>query len=266
MPAQRSRRLPAATRALVAGETFDLDFRPSSYWDDVGPVASILRDIKGERRREIIAEVLRTGPPDVPDEMLSSALSYDLRTFVGQLHPTFMGGEYLPDLDRGATEIARIVLQSTTMDVYSIRGRRIGKGKQVGRIRFDIVDEYGSHYHVSPRSAHGPLSLGEIIRLIDTARADEEAYIHSNYVLNICQFQWQNDPNAEGAFNATRFVSVESMVYPQLGNYYEALKREWAASKGVVWAFDGAQWAMDAGAMGLEDKDKQALEGKEPWQ
>jgi hypothetical protein len=220
----------------VAGETFDLDFRPGSYWDDADPVAAILRDIKGERRRQLVADALRGGDDDIPEEMLRSALSEDDRTHWGRAHPTFMGGEYLPDLPGGATEIARIVLQSTLMDVFSLRARRVARGKHAGRLRFDVVDEYRTRYR---------LSLGEVIRLVDTVRGKDEEYIHSNYVLNFCEWQWENDRNAECAYNATRFVSVHSSVYPELSSYYEALKREWSHTKGVVWAFDGTRWDVD---------------------
>lgn len=262
----RPRRPPAATRALVAGETFDLDFRPASYWDDVDPVAAILRDIKGERRREAVAEALRAGLPDVPDEMLASALSRGLRTAVSHVHPTCMGGEYLPDLGPGWTEIARVVLASTTMDVYSLRARRVSRGTKAGRLCFHMVDEYKTEYTIAPRSSSRPLSLGDLIHLIDTVDEDGSEPRHPNYILNICAWQIDGSGSPEDAYRATQFVSVESIVYPQLGDYYEALQREWAESKGVVWAFDGIRWVMDAGAMGLETADEQEQDEKEPWQ
>lgn len=242
---RRRLRVPTESRALVAGEAFDLDFRPGSYWDDTDPMAAILRDIKGEARRHLVAEALLRGDDDIPDEMLRSALSEDDRTRWGYTHPVFMGGEYLPDLAGGATEIARIVLQSTLMDVSSLRARRVTRGKHSGRLRFDFVDEYATRYRLSTRYADGPLSLGEVIRLIDNARGKDNEYIHSSSVLNFCEWQWENDQNSECAYNATRFVSVHSSVYPDLGRYYEALKREWSHTKGVVWAFDGTQWDVD---------------------
>jgi len=39
------------------------------------------------------------------------------------IHPSFMGGEYLPDYRRDEIEIARIELESTTSDVISVRAR-----------------------------------------------------------------------------------------------------------------------------------------------
>lgn len=38
-----------------------------------------------------------------------------------KFHPSFVGGEYLPDYKANEVQIARIELQSTTTDVISIR-------------------------------------------------------------------------------------------------------------------------------------------------
>lgn len=55
------------------------------------------------------------------DEKADQGFIDNLTNFWG---PSWMGGEYLPDSEPGEVEIARIVLQSTTMDVFSIRARR----------------------------------------------------------------------------------------------------------------------------------------------
>ena len=54
------------------------------------------------------------------------------------IHPSFMGGEYLPDYGRDEVEIARIELDSTTSDVINVRAQPRGK-----RIRYSVCDEYG---------------------------------------------------------------------------------------------------------------------------
>ena len=63
----------------------------------------------------------------------------------------FMGGEYLPKLEKGEVEIARISLRSVTADQISARARRIG-----AQIEYAIVDEYGDSsvitYRVQPRT------------------------------------------------------------------------------------------------------------------
>ena len=66
----------------------------------------------------------------------------------GRLHPSNMGGEYLPLLRKGEVEIARISLQSVTADQISIRARRLSK-----RIGYRIVDEYEMGYVCRPASS-----------------------------------------------------------------------------------------------------------------
>ena len=84
----------------------------------------------------------------------------------GRFHPSNLGGEYLPRLRKGEVEIARISLESTTADQISVRARRLGR-----RIGYRVVDEYGSDfatYVCHPASSASPLSLGELIALIET--------------------------------------------------------------------------------------------------
>jgi hypothetical protein len=59
------------------------------------------------------------------------------RLALGRLHPSFMGGEYLPDRRDTEVEIARINIDSTTSDVTSVYAKA---GKD--RIRYRVVDEY----------------------------------------------------------------------------------------------------------------------------
>ena len=54
----------------------------------------------------------------------SPSLTEDERNRFGAIHPSFMGGEYLPDCNPSETEIARVKLRSTTQDLISIRATR----------------------------------------------------------------------------------------------------------------------------------------------
>ena len=110
--------------------TIDGAFRPASYWDPAGPAQA--------------------------DHLAK-----------GELPPSWMDGEYLPDYLPGEVEIARIVLESVTQDVVSIRARRRGS---VRRIVYRVVDQFGSEFDFSPRSSRRPLSHGRLARLIDTLR------------------------------------------------------------------------------------------------
>ena len=106
-----------------------------------------------------------------------------------------MGGEYLPPLRKGEVEIARISLESTTADQISVRARRVGE-----RIRYRIVDEYEFKYVCHPASSDSPLSLRDLIGLMESAsdggsiifpilamnsrdsRSDELADVHHRHV------------------------------------------------------------------------------------
>jgi hypothetical protein len=60
------------------------------------------------------------------DSLLADTLDTDTRVSLGRIHPSFMGGEYLPNYDRSEVEIARIEFESTTCDVFSLRARPFG--------------------------------------------------------------------------------------------------------------------------------------------
>ena len=105
-------------------EQFDLNYRPDTYWPD--------------------------------------ALDEEQRRYWGALHPHCMGGEYLPELEPGDVEIARISLASVTSDQISIRAPHAGD-----RIRYAVRDEYDTDFELAFSESERPLTLGEFIALID---------------------------------------------------------------------------------------------------
>jgi hypothetical protein len=125
----------------------DYEFRPKSFWTAAShPLAAILRNVKGRNRREMIWDYFETGKLDqLSDELLKDTLSDEARASLGKIHPTFMGGEYLPNYGRQEVEIARIELASTTSDVISLRARPSGS-----RIKYRVVDEYQTEFLPPP--------------------------------------------------------------------------------------------------------------------
>ena len=108
----------------------DYDFRPSSYWDPSDPLMAALANVNGTKRRQMIRHYWQEGRlEDLDPNLLVSELNDEVRQQLGQIHPSFMGGEYLPHYLIGEVEIARICLQSTTSDVISIRARPTDDGK-----------------------------------------------------------------------------------------------------------------------------------------
>ena len=156
-PERPKRRLP---------EGVDLNFRPSSYW--AWPTA-ISPNIKGEQRRKWLKDAVSgRGTPleEFPPGFFADSLEEPARQLVGRIHPSFMGGEYLPDYRRGEVEIARVSLRSTTGDVMSVRARPLKRG-----VGYRVVDEYPDMHvwRCWPKTSQVPLTLRGMIRLLDTA-------------------------------------------------------------------------------------------------
>jgi hypothetical protein len=101
----------------------DYQFRLESYWAPApNPLEAALRNVKGRNRREMIRDYHEAGNLDqLGNSLLADTLNEQSRKNLGLIHPTFMGGEYLPDYRRSEVEIARIELESTTSDVISLR-------------------------------------------------------------------------------------------------------------------------------------------------
>ena len=80
----------------------DYDFRPESFWETaLDPLAAILRNVKGSNRRKMIRDYYAAGKLDeLCNELLNDTLDEEARTRLEQIHPSFMGGEYLPNYRR----------------------------------------------------------------------------------------------------------------------------------------------------------------------
>ncbi len=210
---------------------FDLDFRPN-YWDPpTDPIAAITRNVKGQLRRQMIAEIVSGsagGRAEVPEALLPDSL--DEPNLLGRQHPWFMGGEYLSDYLPGEIEIARIVLQSVTMDVTSVRARPDGR-----LIRYRLVDEYPDigPFEVldGPTISARPLTFGGMVTLLDSIRPNPDAW---GKVTSQSYVEFIRDRNT-GSYSdldlMARFVTVESSLYPQLRAFFDLRARLWLARK-----------------------------------
>jgi hypothetical protein len=116
-----------------------------------------------------------------------------------------------------------VVLQSSTQDVFSLRARRVGKKRPVIRYRF--VDEYEETFTLQRDRSSRPLTMGEVIALIDSVEAAEMELAYEGFVETWVLQQLEQDDTVD---DALAFVSVESELYPQLQAYYEARLREFA--------------------------------------
>jgi hypothetical protein len=201
-------------------EGIDYGQRPASYWEESDVLASLLRNVKGRERREMIRCYWEQGRLEELDPaLLQDALSEDVRERLGRIHPMFMGGEYLPDYKAEEVEIARVELESVTSDVISIRARR---GRR--RIVYRVVDEYGSEFSQPQKTGTAPFTLAGLVRFLDCCwQADGPGGIILGY----------NEMNLDGGTDRERyrhFTRVCSEFYPQLEAHYEHVFEDWVAA------------------------------------
>lgn len=194
--------------------------RPQSYWDDQDLPRALLRNVKGTQRRLMITDYWKQGRlPELHEELLKDTLSEDVRERLGRIDLAFMGGEYLPDYKATEVEIARMELASTTSDVISIRAMRDPEG-----IRYRIVDEYETEFRQPFETSHRPLSLQQLIELIEVS---DDPHVTGSLALAY------NDMNAEGSSRAAMrdFTVITSEFYPQLYEHFEHVFDDWVSEE-----------------------------------
>lgn len=199
----------------------DLSFRPRSYFWPLPLATHLLARIKGAERKAALQELIAAGQlAEVPAFLANSSLSDTDRTALGSLHPAFLGGEYLPELQPGEVEIARITIASTTQDVTSVYARR---GKR--RIYYRVVDDYEGETLAErrTRTSRNPLTLGEL-----------EAFFNQAWsIFDVLEMNF-----ADSGYDLRRVlsfvVSVESSFYPQIQTLYLERIATWATERRAV--------------------------------
>lgn len=183
--------------------------RPSSYWVDPNPLAAILRNVKGARRRKLLARRWSEGNLlAVPAELLGESLSADAIARLERIDRSFGGGETLPGYLPFETEIARIEIEWETIDVISLRAR-----PAKGRIRYRMLDAAGTVFEMSLKSSREPLTLRKLIEFLETSSCIGISFGSSFEGVRI---RARENPEILGAVPV-----VSSCFYPQLAVHYE---------------------------------------------
>ena len=191
-------------------------FRPASYWEDLDPLSAILRNVTGENRRQMITDNWNAGKLEELDPaLLNDVLDDAARQRLGRIHPSFMGGEYLPGYLPGEVEIARICLRSTTSDVISLRARPNETG-----IAYRIADEYEGNFSLPITQSKRPLTLAELVRQFEHV---EHGWFHELEHDGGLALGY-NNMNAEDLRNFTRITST---LYRQLEGHFECVYDDW---------------------------------------
>ncbi len=202
---------------------FDPSFRPTTYWLFSDVSRRSLATVRGERERFALAALAS----DSYTEYMES-LPPGEGPLVGASPAALMAGEYLPAKRRGEVEIARIGYESVLGDVVSIRARWYR-----GKIRYRIVDDFADDretrfpYSFRPRSSAVPLTMGELIGIIDGV-VDPWADGRVGLVLSVVDEFVRRDGMDPKDY--VDFVRVTSVHYPQLGSWYRKRLKEWCAA------------------------------------
>ena len=161
-------------------------------------VGRLMRDICIASVRAHLERLLEQGSFEELDKLLdgTGVPKEDLKA-LQSIHPSFMGGKYLPDLEKGEVEIARIELASTTGDVTSLYAKKLD-----GRYMFRVVDEYeGETLSGNVMMEAGrPLTLGQMAEFFLSAWPLID-------VLEMNDLQWDID-------SALCFFLAKSEFYP----------------------------------------------------
>lgn len=195
----------------------DWAYRRASYFGSLDTKTRILNRVSGTVRRSSVEQAMEDGSPlAVPADELDPLLDEQRLRRWGRVHPSMMGGEYLPEIVPGEIEIARIELQSVTADVISIRAL-----EGAGGIDYSVVDEHESEYNVAiPHSPH-PLSMRQVVQQINRSYAEGDHWCERLGVplgVIAMNLEYEADPDT-----MLSFVTVRSDFYPQLENYFDRL-------------------------------------------
>ncbi|MCZ6830034.1 MAG: hypothetical protein O7F73_10685 [Gammaproteobacteria bacterium] len=203
--------------------TIDLNYRPDTYWPESLTPEQLLSRIRGKERQDIARLAYAACGFSGLDAFLArEALTHEERAAWGRVHPLCLGGEYLPDTEAGEVEIARLSMQSTTGDQVSTRARQAD-----GVIRYRIVGEYedeeGMRYVLPFETREQPLSLSELMELIDGAYIPGSVY-SGGILTSSWEMMYEHGYDDEELVD---FISLSSPFYPKIQACYLALADEW---------------------------------------
>jgi len=214
---------------------FDLSFCPEMYWDTQ---VCFLANVTGTIRRQLLElAIADENAPDAVFEVFSDKQkAAKVLPLLGYTGPSVRSGEDLPPVQSNETEIARVWTPTTVhAEVTSVRARSDGTS-----IFYMVVDEYwteGYSYRISPESSTKPLTMEQLIQLIDTADLyfDDERAGKKGLVLPLWEQAFESECRrglcADSADSVRSFVAVQSYFYPQLAAWYSRRFDQWASGK-----------------------------------
>ena len=208
-----------------ASGTFNLEFRPKSYW----VYANARQQLKAGQTRVDDGELL-----DLCDEVVAEEESGSGEMSVRaelDLLTAFLGRLNHPAREGGAVEIAHIHMFNPWCDFSSVLAEW-----RDGRIHYQVVDNYPQYwsYRCTPESSERPLTLGELIELIDTAEqvsADSDNVESRGLVFDVLDRNAEESGCREDLKELRSFIRVTSPFYDELEVWYAIACDEWYVSR-----------------------------------
>lgn len=114
--------------------------------------------------------------------------------------------------------IASVYLRSTLSDVIMIEAR-----PEHGAIYYRVVDEYETKFEFGPKASLLPLTMEEMIGLIDGVEGAMEGRKGLTSVFR----DYNMDSGGDDPENLRNFVYVKSNFYPELETWYDHEAEEW---------------------------------------
>jgi hypothetical protein len=182
----------------------DFDQRPECYWNDEEVLAKLLEGVRDSEQLSRIINHWTNGDIE------------KLRAEIGAVGSADLGEGLMPECMPWEKEIAVITLDSVNGDTISVRAI-----KSKDKIRYKVLDEYGSQFKLQREVSDLPLTLQEMINFLDqTSIEGLPGGISLGY----------NRMNAEHSSRAElrHFTSIKSDLYPDMERYYEQVFEEWS--------------------------------------
>jgi hypothetical protein len=195
----------------------NLTFRPKGYFWPMSLRTHVVSSIKGAERKAYVKEMFEEGREgELPPTVVQSGLPSELRQATGAMHPSLMGGEYLPDQHENEIEIARITIASTTSDVTSVYA-----GRNKDDIHYRTVDEYeGDTLCIQTTcSSKLPLTLGELA----------DFFLGAWDLIGVLEMNFES--NRYPADEVRSFFEASSEFYPDFGKLIEQRVETWLQKK-----------------------------------
>ncbi len=140
--------------AFKLGRGIDANYHPKKYFYDFDTGLPVKGAMLQAAYRSAVLESDHGAAEAI---LLNSPTNDQERQLLGSLHPSLMGGLYLPDRAHAEVEVARVTIASTTMDVTCIFASPTAEG-----ISFRVVDEYEGETLNQPAQ----MIAGEPLKLI----------------------------------------------------------------------------------------------------